>query len=113
VAQISDGLVHEALALRNLPDVTLNRCCFSASFLHGRGDFVSASLVGSVAQRYIGAFRRQALRNRAPNPLIAASDGSYFAFQSVCHAALLSIGSPMRCTARGFLHTGLYALGER
>jgi hypothetical protein len=100
------------LALRNFPDVTLNRCCFSACFLHGRGDFVSASFVRAVAQRHIGAFRRQALHNRASNPLIAAANGSYFAFQSVCQVSLLTLGSPMRCAAHGLLHTGFHELAQ-
>ena len=39
--------------------------------------------------------------------LIAASNDGHFAFQSVCHVALLSICTPMRCAERGIVSCGL------
>src|ERR1700731_3772347 len=92
-AKLLDRTRDEFLPLADLAHIALKRSGFSAAFLYDRDNFVSAGLIRAIAQRHIRAFRRQPLHNRAPYALIPASHGNYFAFQSVCHVALLNVSA--------------------
>src|SRR5262249_15402732 len=83
-AESRDGLVNESLTFRDFPYVCLK--CYGA-LLGCRGDtrshLVRASFVLAVADRDVGAFASQALRDRPTNPLIPARYRGNFACQSI------------------------------
>src|SRR5262249_39377833 len=84
LAESGDGLVNESLPFRNLPYVRLKGQC---AFLGCRGDtrshFVRPSFILAIADRDVGTFAGQALRDRPANPLIPARYGSHLACQSI------------------------------
>src|SRR5712675_1803563 len=84
-SELTNPVLDKALALGNFADIALKCHGLAASFLHGRDNFISAGLVGAETKHHIGAFCRQSLHNGPANPLIAARNSSYFAFQSVSH----------------------------
>src|SRR5712672_3893152 len=84
-SELTNPVIDKALALGDSADIALNCHGLAASFLHGRDNFISAGLVGAETKHHIRALCRQTLHNGPANPLIAAGNGSYFAFQSVSH----------------------------
>jgi len=66
-----DGLLDESLAVGNLSDVSLNgsRAPFHSGYsVHY---FVRTFFVRAIADRNVGAFPRQVLRDRTSDPLVA------------------------------------------
>src|SRR5262249_49483529 len=83
-AESRDSLVNEPLPFRNLPYVRLKS---HGPRLGCRGDARShlfrPSFILAIADRDIGAFAGQALRDRPANALIAARYGGHFACQLI------------------------------
>src|SRR5258708_7549023 len=78
-----DGLFNESLPVRDLSDIGLKR---GSSPLRSRNSahyFVRPRLVLAIADGHVGAFLRQAFRNRPSNSLVAARYGGYLTCQPI------------------------------
>ena len=78
-----DSLLDESLAVGDLSDVSLNGSC--AAFRSGNpvNYFVRPFFVRAIANRNVGAFPRQVLRDRTSNTLIAARYSGDFPCQPI------------------------------
>jgi hypothetical protein len=78
-AESRRGFFNESLSVGNLSDIRLKS---SSTPIRGRDaghDFIRSLLVFPIADRHVGAFLRQAFRDRSTNSLVAAGDGGYLA----------------------------------
>src|SRR3981189_2568067 len=73
-----DGLFNESLPVRNLSDVGLKRGSSPLRSRDSTHHFVRPRLVLAIADGHVGAFLRQAFRDRPSNSLVAAGYGGYF-----------------------------------
>src|SRR5215467_3300325 len=84
LAESRDGVVNESLPFRNLPYICLKGyCALLGCRADTRSHFVRPSFVLAIADRDVGAFAGQSLRDRPANPLIPARYGGHLASQSI------------------------------
>jgi hypothetical protein len=78
-AKSCHGFFNESLSVLNLSDIRLKS---GSATVRGRNtghDFIRSLFVFPIADRHVGAFLRQAFRDRSSNSLVAAGDGGYLA----------------------------------
>jgi hypothetical protein len=85
LAELSDGVSDELLALPNIANIALECGAFAAELLDGGDDFVGARSVGAVAKGDVGSLGGEFLRDGQANALAGSGDGGDFRLQAVRH----------------------------